>query len=112
MTGAETLALESIRSVLFEIMVYGTNYEDVPYKELDRPRYQHLKERVDATLKRVVKAVDGAGWAIVPVDPSEQMMLEASRVVSKRLSQRTPLEPMALIRHAHAVMTEAGRLKP
>lgn len=36
-----------MRKLIFELLVYNTDWQDVPFEELDRPRYLHLKQLVD-----------------------------------------------------------------
>lgn len=45
---------EILRKKVWELLIYNSDYENVPYQDINRPRYSFLKDRVEKEVENLL----------------------------------------------------------
>lgn len=49
---------ESLRMKVWELIIYNSDYQDVPYQDINRPRYSFLKYRVEREVENLLMIIE------------------------------------------------------
>lgn len=85
---SDTLVEAVARGITPEVLKASEYYCDVPPEEVwSRPRYGHLKDHATFITQAALTAIEAAGYAVVPREPTQDMI---SAGIIERHDQPTP----------------------